>query len=149
ASPAERHVSSAAVIPTKRPRRHARVQDPAEVDQWLNETYPNLAGTARNEGSDILWCDETGVAADEYPGYGYAREGRRATLEVPKPHIRVNLVSAISNEGLLRFMTFQGNMTGERILVFLKQLLRGATRKIYLIADQLKAHDTEAVRRWL
>jgi transposase len=27
--------------------------------------------------------------------------------------------------------------------------LRGATRKVYLIADRLKAHDTGAVRRWL
>jgi transposase len=134
---------------TKKPRRHARDQDPEEVDRWLQETYPNLAERARNEGSDILWCDETGVAADQYSGSGYAREGQRATLEVPKPHIRVNMVSAISNEGVLRFMTFQGNMTGERFLVFLKQLLRGATRKIYLIVDRLKAHDTDEVRRWL
>jgi transposase len=134
---------------TKEPRRHARDQDPEEVDQWLHETYPNLARTAGDEGADILWCDETGVAADTYPGYGYAREGRRATLEVPKPHIRVNMVSAISNEGVLRFMTYKGNMTGGQFVVFLKQLVRGATGKIYLIADRLKAHETDEVRQWL
>ncbi len=134
---------------TKRPRRHARDQDPEEVDRWLHETYPNLARRARSEGSDILWCDETGVAADQYPGYGYARRGQRATMEVPKPHLRVNLVSAISNEGFLRFMTYKGSMTGKRFLGFLKRLLRGATRKIELIADRLKAHDTNEVRRWL
>ena len=89
------------------------------------------------------------MAADEHPGYGYAREGQPATLEVPKPHIRINMISAISNEGLLRFMTYKGNMNGALFLVFLRQLLRGATRKIYLIADRLKAHDTEEVRRWL
>src|SRR3954466_15120319 len=54
----------------KKPRRHARDQDPEEVDRWLNETYPDLARKAGEEGADILWCDETGVAADEYPGYG-------------------------------------------------------------------------------
>jgi transposase len=133
----------------KRPRRHARDQDPEEVDEWLNETYPRLAEKGREEGADIFWCDETGVAADEHPGYGYARGGRRATMEVPKPHVRINLVSAISNEGLVRFMTYKGNMNGALFLVFLGRLLRGATRKIYLIADRLKAHDTAAVRRWL
>jgi transposase len=133
----------------KKPRRHARDQDPDEVDRWLNETYPDLARKAGDEGADILWCDETGVAADEYPGYGYAREGRRATMEVPGPHIRINMISAISNEGSLRFMTYKGSMNGALFLVFLGRLLRGATRKIYLIADRLKAHDTEAVRRWL
>jgi transposase len=133
---------------SKKPRRHARDQDPDEVDRWLNETYPALARKARDEGADILWCDETGVAADEYPGYGYAREGRRATMEVPRPHLRVNMISAISNEGLLRFMTYRGNMNGALFLVFLGRLGRGATRKIYLIADRLRAHDTEEVRRW-
>ncbi len=133
----------------KKPCRHARDQDPEEVDQWLHETYPTLARKARNEGADILWCDETGVAADEHPGSGYAREGQRAVMEVPKPHIRVNMISAISNAGLLRFMTYKGNMNGALFLVFLEQLLRGATRKIYLIADRLKAHDTAEVRRWL
>ena len=83
----------------KKPRRHARDQDPEEVDQWLDETYPDWPGRAREEGAEILWCDETGVAADEHPGYGYAREGRRATMEVPKPHIRINMISAISNDG--------------------------------------------------
>jgi transposase len=133
----------------KKPRRHARDQDPEDVNKWLNETYPALARRAGEEGADILWCDETGVAADTCPGYGYAREGQPATLEVPKPHIRINMISAISNDGLLRFLTYRGSMNGALFLVFLKQLLRGATRKIYLIVDRLKAHDTAEVRRWL
>jgi transposase len=70
-------------------------------------------------------------------------------MEVPKPHVRINMVSAISDEGLLRFMTYKGNMDGALFLVFLGRLLRGATRRIYLIADRLKAHDTAEVRRWL
>jgi transposase len=133
----------------KKPRRHARDQDPNEVDRWLNETDPELVRKASEEGADILWCDETGVAADAYAGFGYAREGQRATLEVPKPHIRINMVSAIGNEGSLRFMTSKGNMNGALFIAFLGRLLRGATRKIYLIADRRKAHDTEEVRRWL
>jgi transposase len=133
----------------KKPRRHARDQDPDEVSKWRNETYPERARKAGEEGADILWCDETGVAADTYPGSGYAREGQRATLGVPKPHIRINMISAISHDGLLRFMTCRGSMNGALFLVFLKRLLRGATRKIYLIVDRLKAHETAEVRRWL
>jgi transposase len=133
----------------KKPRRHARDQDPDEVDRWRNETYPALARKAGEEGADILWCDETGVAADAYPGLGYARKGQRATMEVPKPHIRINTISAISNQGSLRFMTYKGNMNGALFLGFLGRLVRGATRKIYLIADQLRAHDTAEVRQWL
>ena len=50
------------------------------------------------------------MAADEHPRYGYAREGDPATMEVPAPHIRINQISAISNEGTVRFMTYKGTM---------------------------------------
>jgi transposase len=133
----------------KKPRRHARDQDPVEVKQWLEQTYPELASKASQEGAEILWCDEAGAAADEHPGYGYARCGQRATMEVPDPHIRVNLISAVGNAGKVRFMTYKGAMNAALFLVFLGRLLRTATRKIYLIVDRLKAHDAKEVQQWL
>ena len=59
----------------KRPGRHSKDQDPEEVRQFLEETYPEIARRAQEEDAEIHWCDETGVAADEYPGLGYARAG--------------------------------------------------------------------------
>lgn len=133
----------------KKPRRHARHQDPVEVRWWLGETYPELARKASEEGAVILWCDEVGVAADAFPGYGYAREGRPATLEVPRPHIRVNMISAIGNGGLVRFMTYQGSLDAALFIVFLSRLIRGLTRKVYLIVDRLQAHQAKVVQQWL
>ena len=74
----------------KRPRRHARQQDPAEVRQWLEETYPAIEKRAEEEEAEIHWCDETGVAADKHPACGYAPKGEPATMEVPDKHIRFN-----------------------------------------------------------
>lgn len=132
----------------KRPRHHARDQNPVKVRRWLKKTYPELARKAREEGALILWADEVGVAADACPGHGYAREGQRATLEVPKPHIRVTMISAISSGGLLRFMTCKGNMNAALFIVFLTRLIRGITRKVYLIADRLQAHQAKVVQQW-
>lgn len=133
----------------KKPARHARKQDPEEVRQWLEATYPALKTRARKEHAEILWCDETGVVADQCSGFGYARKGQRATMEVPDPHIRINMVSAISNEGMLRFMTYPGTMTGERFIVFLGRLLRSTTGKIFLIVDRLRAHQSAVVQEWV
>src|SRR3954452_20341348 len=134
---------------SKRPSRHARQQDPDEVEQWLLETYPAIEAQAAREQAEILWTDEVGVAADHRPGYGYARQGERATMEVPGPHIRVNQISAISNEGTVRFMTYRGSLNAVVFLLFLSKLIAGATRKILLIADQLQAHKTPEVLQWL
>jgi transposase len=133
----------------KRPRRHARQQDPEEVREWLEETYPALEKRAAEEAATILWCDETGVAADEHPRYGYARKGRPATMEVPDTHIRINQISAISNEGAVRFMTYKGSMDGALFKVFLGRLLRTSKRKIFLIVDRLSAHEKETVANWV
>ena len=133
----------------KKPGRHSRDQDPEEVRQWLEEIYPTLEKRAEEEGAEIFWCDETGCQADQHPGYGYAREGEPATMAVPDGHIRCKQISAISNEGAVRFMTYTATMTAALFIVFLGKLAAGASRKIFLIADRLKAHDAQAVEKWL
>ncbi|HSQ56532.1 MAG TPA: IS630 family transposase [Gemmata sp.] len=134
---------------TKRPRRRARKQDPDEVRRWLRKTYPAIEERAEQEGAEIYWCDETGAAADAYPGRGYARRGQPAEIAVPDPHLRMNQVSAISNRGEVRFMTYAGAMNAGVFLMFLERLLRGTTGKIYLMVDRLRAHHTAGVEAWV
>jgi len=133
---------------SKKPARHAKKQDPDEVQKWLEETYPAIEQRAGQEDAEILWCDEVGVAADHHPGYGYARKGERATMDVPGPHIRVNQISAISNEGTVRFMTYKGMLNAATFLLFLAKLIAAPGKKIFLIVDQLQAHKTDEVSQW-
>lgn len=133
----------------EKPARHAREQDPDEAEEWLEKTYPAIEARAAREDAEILWCDEVGVAADHHPGRGYAREGERATMPVPGSHIRVNQIAAIGNAGKVRFMTYKGSLNAAVFLVFLAKLIRGARRKIFLIADRLQAHRTPGVNDWV
>jgi transposase len=134
---------------SKKPARHSRQQKPEEVRQWLEETYPAIEAQAQRENAEILWTDEVGVEADQHPGYGYAREGERATMEVPKPHVRVNQIAAISNKGDVRFMSYEGKLNAAVFLVFLSKLIEGVSRKILLITDRLQAHKTPEVNAWV
>jgi transposase len=133
----------------KRPRRQARDQDAEEVREWLEETYPAIEERAEQEGAEIHWCDEVGVAADQHPGRGYAPAGEPATVAVPDRHIRANQISTITNTGQVRFMTYTGTMTAALFLVFLGRLLRSTTAKVFLIIDRLRAHKTPEVLEWL
>jgi transposase len=133
----------------KAPRRHAKDQDPDEVDRWLEWTYPAIAARAALEGADIHWCDETGAAADQPPRAGYARRGDPAWIEVPGPHIRMNLVATITNEGEVHFLTYKESMTGALVLAFLEELLGATTRKVFLILDRLPAHESQEVADWV
>jgi len=133
----------------KRPRRHARDQDPEEVRQWLEETYPAIKERAKAEGAEVHWGDEVGVVADQHPAYGYAPEGEPAMMDVPDRHVRINQISTITNGGEVRFMTYTRTMTAALFLVFLERLLRSTTGKVFLIVDRLRAHMTPAVQQWV
>ena len=133
----------------KRPRRHARKQDPEEIRQWLEETYPAIEQRAEKEDATIHWCDETGAAADEHPALGYAPEGEPVRMEVPGPHIRMNQISTITNEGAVRFMTYARTMDAALFVIFLSRLLRSTTGKLFVIVDRLRAHETPAVLAWV
>ena len=132
----------------KVPRRHAKDQDPEEVRHWLEVTYP-----AMKRGPPVRMRRSTGAtrpaqAADQQPRRGYAREGRPARIEVPDPHIRMNLISTISNEGSVHFMTYKETMTAALFITFLERMLSETTRKIFLIVDRLRAHEAKKVEAW-
>lgn len=133
----------------KKPSRHADDQDPEEVEEWLEETYPEIERRAAEEGAVILWADETGVEADHHPGTGYAPEGERATMQVPRSHIRRSVISAVGNRGECHFMTYTGTLDAALFILFLGRLLADTTGKVYLIADRLRAHDCKAVWGWV
>ena len=62
----------------------------------------------------------------------------------------MNVISTITNDGHLRFMTYRQTMTATVFLVFLNRLVQGARKKIFLIVDRLPAaHDGCRRSIWL
>jgi transposase len=130
-------------------RRRTKRQDPEEVREWLENIYPAIAEVAEREQGEIHWCDEKGVGANEFSGRGYAPVGETPEIEVESHPCQMNVISTITNDGHLRFMTYRQTMTASVFLVFLNRLVQGASKKIFLIVDRLPAHTTAAVEAWL
>jgi DDE superfamily endonuclease len=62
----------------------------------------------------------------------------------------VNLISAISAGGLLRFRLFAGSFAGPVLVDFLRRLLREvAGRKVHLILDGHPVHHAKLVSAWV
>ena len=59
------------------------------------------------------------------------------------------MISAISPQGRLRFMTVNGSMNGERFCEFLDRLLQGHDKKVFLIVDQHPAHKAKKVKKYI
>src|SRR3954453_13413658 len=133
----------------QKPVRKAYRQDPERVAEWLEETYPEIERRAKEEDGEIHWGDETGVRSTCQHSRGYARPGQTPELIVPGSRFSVNMISTITNQGKVRWMIYTGKMDAALFIAFLTRLIAGATKKVFLIVDNLSVHEATAVDEWL
>ena len=134
----------------QKPQRRALEQNPVAVARWLAEEYPAIRAQARGEGGVVLWLDEMGVRSDAAAGRSWAPVGQTPIIKRTGKRSRVNMTSAVSNGGLLRFRLFDGSFTGPVFIDFLRRLLRGcAGRKVHLIVDGHPVHRAKLVSGWV
>src|SRR3954462_12417109 len=133
----------------QKPVRKAYRQDPEAVAECLEKTYPEIKKRAEKEDGEIHWGDETGVRSTCQHSRGYARPGDTPELTVPGNRFSVNMISTITNQGKVRWMTYTGKMNAALFIVFLTRLIAGAAKKVFLIVDHLSVHEAAAVEEWL
>src|SRR5262249_4779463 len=95
----------------QRPVRHASRQEPEEVRRWLREEYPALAARAKAEGAEIQWGDEVGAQSESTRPRGYGPRNEPPEQAVPGRPFRVNMSTAISKAGKLRYVLYDGKVT--------------------------------------
>jgi transposase len=134
----------------QRPLKKAFEQKPEAVKKWLETDYPAIAARAKREGAEIYWGDETAVSSVEHYPRGYAPRGKTPVLVLSQSkRERINLISAVTNRGSMRFMLYRENMTAEVLIRFMQRLLKDAKRKVFLVLDNLRVHHSKAVQVWL
>jgi transposase len=125
-------------------------QKAESVKKWLEEEYPAIKLSAQNERAEIFWGDETGIQNECNYAKGYAPKGKTPEALLGSSHkMRVNMMSAINNQGKLRFMIYEETMTQQRLIEFMKRLIGGKDKKVYFILDNLKVHHGKKVQEWL
>jgi transposase len=134
----------------QKPQHRALEQNPVAVARWLDEEYPAIRAHARQEGGVVLWLDEMGVRSDAAAGRSWAPVGQTPVIKRTGKRFRVNMLSAISNQGLLRFRLFVGSFNGPVLVDFLRRLLRDCGgRRVHLIVDGHPVHHAKLVSAWV
>jgi transposase len=133
----------------KKPAKLSREQNPKAVEDWLKIDYPEIAKTAKREKAEIYWGDETGIQNEANRIRGYAPQGQTPVIRINAKKEHISMLSAINNEGKVRFMVYNDSMTSEKLILFMTRLVKDAKRKVYLILDNLRAHHSKKVTLWL
>jgi transposase len=133
----------------QKPKRKAYEQRPAEVEKWLKEEYPQIKQRAKLEGAEIHWGDETGCTNQCNHGRSYAPKGKTPVKKIMSKRFKVNMISTVTNQGKVQFMLYSENMNSDKLIEFLKQLIKSDNKKKFLILDNLKVHRSNIIKDWL
>lgn len=133
----------------QKPAKRAYERKPKAVKEWLDNTYPEIKSRSSEEGAEIYWGDETGIRNDCQHSRGYAPKGQTPVVEINAKRFSTNMISAVNNQGAVRFMMYGENMTAKVLLRFMKRLIKDAGRKVFLILDNLRVHHAKLVKAWL
>ena len=80
---------------------------------------------------------------------GYALKGKAPVIRLNAKRESINMISAITNQGNVRFRIIDGKMNSDVLIDFMMRLLKDAKRKVYLILDSLRVHHAQPVTEWL
>ena len=133
----------------QRPLFRAYQQDRSLVERWLKEEYPKIRTRAKREKAEIFFEDESGVRSDFHSGTTWAPKGQTPVVRATGQRFSLNMISAISARGELRFMVVRGGVGAGVFITFLKRLVHGQRRPIYLIVDGHPSHRAKKVKSYV
>ena len=133
----------------QKPIKKAWQQSGPAVKRWLEEEYPAIAKQAKNEGATIYWVDEVGATNQVNAQRGYAPKGETPELKKSGKKYRINMISAVTNKGELRFMCYTATMTQSKFILFLSKLVKTTEGPVVVITDNLPVHHGKRVKSWV
>jgi len=133
----------------QRPVWRAYQQKPEEVQKWLQEEYPKIRRWARQKKAIIFFGDEAGVRSDHHAGTTWAVKGKTPVVSSTGARFGLNMISAVSAQGEFRFMTVKGRVGAPLFIEFIKRLLHGMERMVFLIVDGHPVHKAKSVKSFI
>jgi transposase len=123
---------------------------PLWPQKWLKSEYPKIKKTAQEVGADIYFGDAAHIRSDHHAGRTWGAKGRTPIVETTGARHGMSLISAITSRGKMRFMVKErGGVNADVFIEFLKRLLAGATKPIFLIVDRGPAHIAKKTKSFV
>ena len=136
-------------LSAQKPLRRAFQQNPRLVEAWTRHEFPKIKALAKRQGAEIFFGDEAGVRSDYHARTTWGEKGETPVVISTGARFTINMISAISSKGHLRFMTVHGGVGAKVFVGFLKRLILGAKKPIFLILDGHPSHKSKIVRKYV
>jgi transposase len=133
----------------QRPLMRAFQQNPVVVNEWIERDYPKIKKLALKGKAEIYFEDEAGVRSDYHRGTTWAVRGDTPVIRTTGARFSMQMISAITARGKMKFMTHNGKVNAKVFCDFLKRLIHNAANKIFLIVDGHPVHRATSVKKFV
>jgi len=132
----------------QRPTYQALQRSEEQRRIWTEETFPAIKRRAEAEGAKIFFADEAGCRTDYHTGTTWAPVGQTPAVKNPGKHYSIGMASAVSMQGAMFWMTYEGSMNSALFTEFLELLIQDIEGKIFLVVDNVRYHSSKEVEKW-
>ena len=137
-------------ITPQKPLYRAMERDETLVNKWLKTEHPKIRTMAKSQGADIYFGDAAHIRSDHHAGRTWGKQGETPVVTTTGARHAMSLISAITSKGRMRFMVKPtGGVNADVFIEFLKRLLVGETRTIFLIVDRGPAHRAKKTKAFV
>ena len=137
-------------ITSQKPLHRAIERDETLVQKWLKREYPKIKQMAKIQGADIYFGDAAHIRSDHHAGKTWGKKGETPIVVSTGARHGMSLISAITSKGKMRFMIKEkGGVNSAVFIEFLKRLMVGSQRKIFLILDRGPAHISKKTKAFV
>jgi transposase len=133
----------------QRPLHRAYQQNPEAVERWKSEQFPQIRTDAKKAGATVYFADEAGIRSDYHSGTTWAPIGHTPVVTGTGARYSINMLSAVSAQGALRFMVHDGTVDSSVFIEFCKRLLKDANTPVYLVVDGHPCHRSKATSEFV
>ena len=124
-------------ITCQKPLHRALERDEGAGAAMAKQDYPRIRALAQREKAEVHFGDAAHMRSDHHSGRTWGRKRRDPCRPSTGARYRMSLISAVTARGHMRFMIKEkGGVNADVFIEFLKRLMLGSRRKIFLIVDR-------------
>ncbi|WP_245662857.1 IS630 family transposase [Endozoicomonas arenosclerae] len=104
---------------------------------------------AEEKKAIVYFVDEASIRSDYHSGTTWCRRGYTPTVTKTGARFGINMISAVSGEGHMRYMTIPGRFNADIFIKFLKQIVSSHDCPVLIVTDGHSAHKAKKVMKYL
>lgn len=133
----------------QKPIFRAYQQNLERVQEWREIVRPRIEAEAKRENREILYGDEAWFKSTDHRGTTWWKKWITPIVSATGARFGINAASAISKNGVMRFMSYEWSFTADSLIIFLERIIYKTDQKYILILDGHPTHKTKKVNQWI